>query len=814
MNIEKYGKKIDNVNVKINYQIIELFSAGLYSSANKAFEELICNSYDAFASKVYIYLPLDLVETKDPIVIFDNGEGMNSQELKSLWEIGRSNKRKDSERDKKRLQIGSFGIGKLSTYILAKKLTYLSRKENRYLYVTMDYDKIKENVDNLVLDEKEVTKDEAEKILSPYLKKHGVDIIKESPFGEDLKTWTCAFMYDFRPKAHEIQYGRLKWILKTALPLNPGFSLYINGEQIAASKQDTPIMKMWTIGDCDETVKKWNLGDEKEIEGKHFIDLPHLKNISGHFVLYEDSLLGGKSETLGRSNGIFLFVRGRLINLDDGLLGMEAFSHGVFNRLQCFVYADELDQYIASTRESIKECTAYKELKDYLKKKIANEIVSYYYKEEEKSSKSRTLGFRLQQTPQSLIGKPIYTFVNKFFAGNINQPIYFELPEESNKEKLLLMYKDITDEKEIVKDIEWSMLNPSDPMVKFNLLTQKLEINQAHPFVLNSLENAKNKNFIEYIATSEFLTEANLYEIGIDEEQVRSIIFRRDNILRGLVLSGNVGIPLSVHMLQNCLSNPNGLEEAACVAFNSIGFSCRRIGGPGKPDGIAFANIAPKGNVENYSLTYDTKSTSKDKIDAITANMAGIDRHRKDNGANYCVVFSRGFAGENDDESAIAKEAKNLKINVIKIKDFIKLLVYLPIKRYNLKDLKSLFENSFTPKQTEEWIDKFISKENQDRVSYECLIDTILYLQETDTEYPTVSVVRREINLREKKSYSIEEIRDALKTLRGIAPNYIFIDSNDKCNIATSKEVFLKSINHSIDNFIPLEYKKIYETVI
>ena len=38
------------------------------------------------------------------------------------------------------------------------------------------------------------------------------------------------------------------------------------------------------------------------------------------------------------------------------------------------------------------------------------------------------------------------------------------------------------------------------------------------------LENAKNKNFIEYIATSEFLTEANLYEIGIDEEQVKSII--------------------------------------------------------------------------------------------------------------------------------------------------------------------------------------------------------------------------------------------------------------------------------------------------
>lgn len=39
------GKKIDDIEVSISYKIIELFSAGLYSSPNKAFEELICNSY-------------------------------------------------------------------------------------------------------------------------------------------------------------------------------------------------------------------------------------------------------------------------------------------------------------------------------------------------------------------------------------------------------------------------------------------------------------------------------------------------------------------------------------------------------------------------------------------------------------------------------------------------------------------------------------------------------------------------------------------------------------------------------------------------
>ncbi len=55
MNLESVGKKIDDIDVTISSRIIELFSAGLYSSPNKAFEELICNSYDAFASKVAVY---------------------------------------------------------------------------------------------------------------------------------------------------------------------------------------------------------------------------------------------------------------------------------------------------------------------------------------------------------------------------------------------------------------------------------------------------------------------------------------------------------------------------------------------------------------------------------------------------------------------------------------------------------------------------------------------------------------------------------------------------------------------------------------
>ena len=53
------GEVIDKIPVEISYRIIELFSAGLYSSPNKAFEELVSNSYDAGATEVGVYIPYD-----------------------------------------------------------------------------------------------------------------------------------------------------------------------------------------------------------------------------------------------------------------------------------------------------------------------------------------------------------------------------------------------------------------------------------------------------------------------------------------------------------------------------------------------------------------------------------------------------------------------------------------------------------------------------------------------------------------------------------------------------------------------------------
>lgn len=279
MNLDTVGRKIDDIEVTISHRIIELFSAGLYSSPNKAFEELVCNSYDAFASKVSVFVPSDLTVEGAYICVCDNGEGLDSQELKDLWRIGESSKRNGSERDKRRLQIGQFGIGKLATYILARKLTYISKKKNRYILATMDYNLIKEDYKSLFIAEREVDEKEAKDILELYLNEK---ITKFRLFGDGSESsWTVSLMTELKPKANEIKIGRLKWILSTALPLNPGFELNFNGEKIESSKIKVPVMKKWIIGKDDETALRLkDVECKKENEGgqeKYYVDFPNLK---------------------------------------------------------------------------------------------------------------------------------------------------------------------------------------------------------------------------------------------------------------------------------------------------------------------------------------------------------------------------------------------------------------------------------------------------------------------------------------------------------------------------------------------------------
>lgn len=344
MNIENVGKLIDKIPVEISYKIIDLFSAGLYSSPNKAFEELVSNSYDAGATKVSVFVPLDKGLSDSIMWVADNGLSMDKEGLKEFWKIGESGKRLIENLDRK--PIGKFGIGKLATYILTRKLTLICKcSPDEYYAVTMDYSDInKSSGEEILLDEREVTLEEVETVLKPLIQINNQNLLSFDLWGEDSeKTWTFAIMSDLKPKASEIKDGRLRWVLSTALPLNPEFNLFFNGSLLSSSKVKVEPLRTWIIGENDKTAEKFKDYKTHLIDGVPCINMPNLSNVRGQIDLYKESFLtGGKADELGRSHGIFLHIRNRLINLDDPLIGMPALSHGYFNRSRITIHADNL----------------------------------------------------------------------------------------------------------------------------------------------------------------------------------------------------------------------------------------------------------------------------------------------------------------------------------------------------------------------------------------------------------------------------------------------------------------------------------------
>jgi len=91
--IATVGNEVATVDVTIGPRFLNLFSEHLYSSPNKAFEELVSNSWDAGAETVYISVPDDLSAPDASIWVLDDGLSMDIAGLQLLWAVATSKKR-------------------------------------------------------------------------------------------------------------------------------------------------------------------------------------------------------------------------------------------------------------------------------------------------------------------------------------------------------------------------------------------------------------------------------------------------------------------------------------------------------------------------------------------------------------------------------------------------------------------------------------------------------------------------------------------------------------------------------------------------
>jgi hypothetical protein len=367
------GKETEKIDVRLSYRIVSLFSEGLYASPNKAIEELVANSFDAGARRVAVLLPADFHEQGATIAVIDDGEGMDIGGLKQHWLIGKSDKRELAKLPLGRQQIGKFGIGKLASYVLANRLTHISKKGGKYYSTSMDFtvvdDRGEEEVEPKApvrISLRQLTEDQAKKSLSPWTEGAAFKKSNVKLFGSgSAKSWTFAILSDLKDKVHEIRRGRLEWVLRTALPLRDDFAIYLDGENLVPSKAGKGRIKKWVLGKDITELAKPAPKDIVAVEDKnqsvasetrHALLHNAVGRITGYAEVYQD-LLTGKSDELGRSHGFFVYVLGRLINVEDDHFGIppDELRHGTFGRTRIVVHMDALDEYLQSDREHLRQ---------------------------------------------------------------------------------------------------------------------------------------------------------------------------------------------------------------------------------------------------------------------------------------------------------------------------------------------------------------------------------------------------------------------------------------------------------------------------
>lgn len=795
------GKETGKIPVRISYRIIELFSEGLYASPNKAIEELVSNAFDAGATNVHVILSPDRTVPDAFIAVIDDGTGMKPDDLRQHWLIGVSNKRNLKKPPKGRKQIGKFGIGKLATFVLSTHLTHVCRIDKKYFATTMNYSQIPQGQgggihaeETVELPLRELTEKEAKDALAAIIQgsKAGYRAIRL--FGKGAApTWTVAIMSGLKEMAREIQKGRLSWVLRTAMPLRDDFKLYLDGDAMPPSKAATSPLMKWVLGKDLKGLPKPAPDDlevttAKKSPPEHHYGLTHPKlgRITGYAEVYEGLLTEGKSSEIGRSHGFFVYAYGRLINIDDELFGMEALRHGTFARFRMVAHIDRLDDELRSSRETVREGTLITLARDVLHATF-NQARQWLEEHDAKQAPGTRATGRIADSPWSLTRRPLIGLLASALEGKVS-PRYLKYPTnlgKAERQKLLTSLQErAQSDSGLVLGTELVELSQEEGFARLDIEAGTLQINTLHPFVAAHREEyERGRETLSLLAMAEVLTEAHLYEVGVEPRVVADVMSRRDEVLRHFARSMKRNAYMVAQALEDASTDQDKLEEELVAAFDSMGFNAVRIGGNGKPDGKADAPLGAgdDGKERRYAVSLEAKSKEVlgKKVSAKTVGVSTVALHRDKHNCDHAVVVGPDFPTGQGDNSSLVEQIKADKekggrtITVVRTVDLARLVRLVPVKGVGLDRIRALFQGCMSPEDSKTWIDGLLVDQPK-KPPYRAILETIWALQgEVSAEAVEFAAVttalRRDKQIEMKKI----ELIDLCKAMSRMTPHVV-----------------------------------------
>ncbi len=839
------GNETDQIEVKISLRIIKLFSEGLYSSPNKAVEELVSNSFDAGAANVHIILSPDLRDPDATIVVIDDGEGMNADGLKKHWIIGETTRRGVTG-SSRRKPIGKFGIGKLSTYVLASKLTHVCKSGDIYYAATMDYANLAGSASDTsggVFEEQTIqiplrtlTEEQARDVVQCWIDgdKEGYQALRL--FGANASdSWTVAIMSGLTDMGKTAKIGRLKWVLRTAMPQRSDFRLFLDGDPITPPEfnplaifvigKDAMIQKskpcpqgLIEREDTNEpadSVHRYGLYDDDGLFGR----------ITGYIEIFTDELDTGKPK-FEQSSGFFVYVHGRRVNVDDPGFGIERnlLRHGTFSRFRMVAHIDSLDDKLRSSRETFQQGDLYEGVQSFLRAGFnlaRNRLVEH----DRTQTAAARISASISSAPGSMTRRPLLSLAN-MVAEKKATPFYLRFPSGLSAEAHAQFLETLKHQAEgadgLLRSTELSALDSKDGLAIFDVQQGTLRINSSHAFVAAFQEyftDPRKSLPLEMLVMSEVLMEAHLYHMGLEESVIRDAIGRRDELLRQFVRSsarrtaGMIALALT-----EARDDWSALEEEMRAALEAMGFAnVIRISGSGKPDGTAEAHLAAAedGTVQRYKVGLEAKSGQP--VSAHRLDVSGIARHMEDHDCEHHLVIGNGFATSTGEDSASVREINAHKdstgktITLMFIDDLARLIRIVSAKRVGgLSRIRNLFRNCVTPEESKEWVDGLAS-EIPENWPYREILETVwLLAQEQPNEAVEYAAVITELRHRDPEiRMAKKELVECCKAMQVMARDVVFARDNT-VEIDRRPDLILEDIRAAVGQYPEAERRTIH----
>jgi len=730
------GQPDGTLQVTLSSDLVRLLSEQLYQSPLKAIEELVVNAYDADATECRVYVPEPGAALQRFVVVYDNGIGMDEKGLENLWYIGHSTKReKQVQQQAKRKQIGKFGIGKLATYTIANKLTYISRTGTTILSVTLDFSELTNDPTGgqirlpviRVTDWARLKDTEA---LIDACNAAGVDL--SSLFASNPKSWTIAILEDLKDKTRKIKLGRLRRVLTTAMPLKSDFQLYLNGEGVDSTKESYNTVVEFDITELPQkrldslqksTGEKWRV-----IQNRLVSDL-FIEGVSGSVIVTEKTLLG-KSDDITRSHGYFIKVRDRLVNESDELFGVSAKSFTTFYRFRADLQADDLDSVLTAPREGVEE-SRLRDTFQVLLEEMFNEARQRYedYLEDlARKNKTKTEEKRNFVNPQ-LVEYPV---ADVLAAQQANQE-----GAEADESWFYLDVGTAIDHKALVDSLynnnrhkyhfEYYRKGASERLVRFNPATSTFEINDDHPMVIAHKDDGRASILLEEFSIAEALLEVYLRESQIAPHIVGEVLERRDALLRSLALDRPFSLTAIQRSLLDAASDARDLEVALVAAARALGFVAAQISNAGQPDGIARFTDYPGGEKK---IVLEAKST-EDVPQLPQLDFAGLRQHVTDQKADGCLLVAPSYPGSTLGEaSSVAKRAREQRISCWTIEQLARFVGEAEARQLTARHVLDIVLHKFSPDEVRIAIDQLFAKPNWDMHSlYRAILEALRQLE-------------------------------------------------------------------------------------